>query len=82
MVYNSRMINREQCWKCGGTGEYRPFGTCYACSGTGVAKRAQKPTAWWTKVCICEDKSMQMILCHIHSYDECMAARYPEEAKS
>jgi DnaJ-class molecular chaperone len=76
-----KVSERTKCWKCNGTGEYKPFGTCYACSGTGIAKPAARPTAWWTKECICVNPQFDgsgggvEMLCHVHSYDECIARR-------
>jgi len=35
MVYRVCM---EQCWKCQGSGQYRNFGVCFLCKGTGQIK--------------------------------------------
>lgn len=32
---NHKAYVEERCWKCGGSGEYAWFGTCYACMGAG-----------------------------------------------
>jgi hypothetical protein len=71
------MTSLVACWKCQGTGQYLHFGTCYACKGTGkrLAPKQQTGKAWWMRECICLNPSVQDVLCHIHSYDECIDAR-------
>jgi hypothetical protein len=68
-----------ECWKCGGTGQYLHFGTCYACQGTGKRREQKQPAggskAWWMLECICLNPETQDLLCHIHTYAECIAAR-------
>jgi hypothetical protein len=71
------MTSLVECWKCSGTGQYLHFGTCYACKGTGKRHEQKQSTgkAWWMLECICLNPSTQDLLCHIHTYAECIAAR-------
>lgn len=32
---NSKSSEQETCWKCNGSGEYKRFGVCFSCKGTG-----------------------------------------------
>lgn len=66
-----------ECSKCQGSGTYLHFGACFQCNGRGkhFPFKNSKPSAWWAKQCICFDASMSDMLCHIHSYQECIANR-------
>ena len=30
----------EKCWKCNGSGQYRTFGVCFSCKGTGKVRQS------------------------------------------
>lgn len=40
---NHKGLVEEKCWKCGGSGEYAWFGTCFACNGAGCISK-------WVKI--------------------------------
>lgn len=83
---NSSKTPREivECAKCGGTGIFLHFGTCFQCKGEGkhpVRVDNRKPV--WAKSCICLDPQFDgsrshdgsSVLCFHHTFNECVEAR-------
>ena len=70
---NHKAYVEERCWKCGGSGQYAWFGTCYACMGAGRIGK-------WVKA-YTEDEYNRYIKAQEKTRERKAAAAAEEEAR-